>query len=200
MAYGKIKKQTKRNMISYSELKRGVRIVLEGNPYEIIESAPMFKARGSSVLQTKLRDLRTGNVISRTFRSADSFEEPDISRIEAKFLYSHREKYIFSEKDNPSKRFELGAEQLGEQKNFLKTNQMVTALVFENRVINISLPIKVNLKVTQAPPSVKGERAQSGTKVATLETGAKINVPSFMEEGDIIEVNTETGQYSRRIE
>jgi len=187
-------------MLSYSELKRGIRIILEGDPYEIIESAPMFKARGSSVLQTKIKNLKTGNVISRTFRSADSFEEPDISKTEAKFLYSHREKYVFCEKDDPAKRFELGAEQLGYQKNFLKSSQIVTALVFENEVINISLPIKINLEVKQAPPSVKGERAQSGTKVATLETGAKINVPPFVESGDVIEVNTETGEYSRRIE
>lgn len=198
MAHSEI--TTNNNMLSYTELKRGVKIILENDPYEIIESAPMFKARGSSVLQTKLKNLRTGIIISRTFRSSDSFEEPEISRVEAKFLYSHREKYVFSEKDNPQKRFELATEQIEQQKSFLKPNQIVTALIFKDKVINISLPIKINLKVTQAPPSVKGERAQSGTKVATLETGAKINVPAFVGPGDIIEVNTETGEYSRRIE
>lgn len=198
MAHSEI--ATNNNMLSYSELKRGVRIILENDPYEIIESAPMFKARGSSVLQTKLKNLRTGIIISRTFRSSDSFEEPEILKVGAKFLYSHREKYVFSEKDNPSKRFELAVEQIEQQKSFLKPNQIVTALIFEDKVINISLPIKINLKVTQAPPSVKGERAQSGTKVAVLETGTKINVPAFVEPGDIIEVNTETSEYSRRIE
>lgn len=187
-------------MLSYSELKRGVKIILEGEPCEIIESAPKFKARGSSVMQTKLKNLRTGIIISRTFRSSDSFEEPEISRIEAKFIYFHKDKYVFAEKNNPSKRFELAAEQIGQQKSFLKPNQIVTALTFKDKVINISLPIKINLKVTQAPPSVKGERAQSGTKVAVLETGAKINVPAFVGPGDIIEINTETGEYSKRIE
>jgi elongation factor P len=187
-------------MISYSELKKGVRIILEKEPYEIIESAPMFKARGSSVLQTKVRSLKTGKVFSRTFHSSDNFEEPDISKIEAKFLYNHREKYVFSEKDNPSKRFELQSEQIEEKKNFLKPNNIVEALMFEGEIINIALPIKINLKVKQAPPSLKGEKAQSGPKTVVLETGAKINVPVFIKTGDIIEVNTETGEYVRRVE
>ncbi|MCP6718781.1 MAG: elongation factor P [Patescibacteria group bacterium] len=187
-------------MVSYSELKKGVRIVLENDPYEIIESSSMFKARGHSVLQTKLRNLKTGRIISKTFHPSDSFEEPEISRIGAKFLYSHKEKYVFSEHDNPSKRFDLKTEQVGDKKEFLKENQIVEALVFKDKVINISLPIKINLKVTQAPPSVKGERAQSGTKTVILETGTKLNAPSFIETGDIIEVNTESGEYVRRIE
>ncbi|MFQ6049982.1 MAG: elongation factor P [Candidatus Paceibacterales bacterium] len=187
-------------MIAYSDLKKGARIVLEKEPCEIIESAPLFKGRGHSVLQTKLKNLKTGNVISRTFHPSDIFEEPQISKIEAKFLYFHRDRYFFSEKDKPSKRFDLTAEQVGNQKDFLKPNQIVEALVFEDKVINISLPIKINLKVTEAPPSLKGERAQSGTKTAVLETGAKINVPLFIKAGDIIEVNTETSEYVRRME
>ena len=187
-------------MLSYSELKKGVRIVLEKEPYEIIESAPMFKARGHSVLQTRLKNLKTGNVISRTFHPSDSFNEADILRKETKFVYSHKEKYVFCEKDNPSKRFELGAEQIGEKKEFLKSNQLLEALIFEDKIINISLPIKINLRVAEAPPGIKGERAQSGTKTVTLETGVKINVPLFVKTGDMIEVNTETGEYVRRIE
>jgi elongation factor P len=188
-------------MISYNDLKRGVRIVLEDkDPYEIIESAPMFKARGSSVLQAKLRNLRTGQTVSKTFHPSDSFKEPDIERYEAKFIYENRGNYVFSENNNPSKRFELTAEQLEGKKEFLKPNQIVDAMIFEGKVVAISLPIKINLKVTESPPSVKGERAQSGNKVAVLETGAKVNVPPFVETGDTIEVNTETGEYSRRIE
>ena len=187
-------------MISYNELEKGIKIILEGDPYEIIDIFPLFKGRGHSVLQTKLKNLKTGNVISRTFHPSDKFEEAEILEIEAKFLYSHRGKYFFCEKDNPPKRFDLIAEQIGEKRNFLKQNQIVKALIFKNEIINISLPIKINLRVIEAPPAIKGQSAQAGTKKVTLETGAKIDVPLFIEQGDIIEVNTETGEYVRRIE
>ena len=187
-------------MPSYSELKKGITFVLEKELYEIIESAPHFQARGHSVLKTKLRNLKTGNVISRTFHPSDSFEDADIEKKEATFLYSNRGKYFFCEKNNPSNRFDLTEEQIGAKKSLLKANQQVEALIFEEKIINISLPIKVNVKVTEAPPSLKGERAQSGTKLVTLETGSKINVPLFVKAGDVIEVNTQTGEYVRRIE
>jgi len=186
-------------MLDYSELKKGVKIVLEKKPYEIIESSHSVKARGRSVLQTKLKNLKTGEVISRTFHPSDNFEEAEISKIEAKFLYFHQDKYFFSEKDNPSKKFDLEAEKIGGKRKFLKLSQLVEALIFENEVINISLPIKINLKVIEAPPGVKAGRAEPGTKQVILETGAQINVPLFIETGDIIEVNTETGEYVRRI-
>ena len=188
-------------MISYSELKTGSKILLEdGDPYEIIDSSPMVKAQRESVLQAKLRNLKTEKVISRNFHPSESFDEPDLESIEAKFLYGHRDKFVFCEKKNPGKRFEFTEEQIGNQKSFLTANMEVTALLFEEKPVSISLPIKVNLKVTEAPPSIKGERAQSGTKIAKVETGAQVNVPAFINTGDIIEVNTQTGEYSRRVE
>ncbi len=187
-------------MLSYSELKKGVKIILDSEPYEIIEASHLFKGRGHSVLQVKLKNLTTGNLISKTLRPSDIFEEAELSKIEAKFLYQHRDKYFFCETKNPAKRFDLTLKQIGEQGKFLKPNQIIEGIIFENKVINISLPIKINLRVIEAPPGVKGGRAEPGTKIVTLETGAKINVPLFIEEGDIIEVNTQTGEYVRRIE
>ena len=186
-------------MLGYSDLKKGVRILLKGQPYEIIECAPLFKGRGHSVLPSKIKNLITGEVISWTFRPADTFEEPEVSKVALKFLYSHRDKYCFSEKENSSKRFELSKDKIGKASNFLKPNQIVTGLFFKGKLINISLPIKVILKVTEAPPAIKGQSAQAGTKPVTLETGAKINAPLFIETGDIIEINTETGEYVRRV-
>ncbi len=186
-------------MLDYSELDKRDRIMLNGQPYEIIEARSMFTGRSHSVLNTKLRNLRTGKVISKTFHPGDSAEEADIKKMEAKFIYSDRGKFVFCEKGDPSNRFELEEEQIGDKKNFLKPNQIVESLLLEDEVINISLPIKVNLKVKMAPPSLKGESATGGKKV-TLETGAKIKTPNFIETGDIVEVNTETGEYSRRIE
>ena len=186
--------------IPYSELKKGVKIILDSEPYEIIEASHLFKGRGHSVLQVKLKNLITGNLIPKTLHPSDIFEETELTKIEVKFLYSHRDKFFFSETKNPAKRFDLTIEQIGEQGKFLKPDQIVEGIIFRNKVVNISLPIKINLKVIDAPPGLRSGRAEPGTKTVTLETGVKINVPLFIEEGDIIEINTQTGEYVRRIE
>jgi len=186
-------------MIDFSELEKGIRIILDGQPYEVIETHHLKKGRGQAVVRSKLRNLITGGVLERTFHPGEEFEEAEISQIKAIFLYSHREKYVFLKKDD-KKRFELKKEQLGEKINFLKPNLEVEGLVFKDKIINISLPIKVQLKVIEAPPGVKGDRAQGGTKIVTLETGGKIQVPLFVEEGDIIEVNTQKGEYVKRVQ
>ena len=187
-------------MLNYSELKKGTRIIYKGAPYEIVEASAMFKARGSSSLQVKIKNLITGNIVADTFHSSDSFEEADLSKLKAKFIYHNKGKFIFSEADNPQERFELDESQLANISKFLKEGETVEAIIFKDEIINISLPVKIELKVDQSPPGVKGNRAQSGNKVVTLETGAELNVPLFIAEGDIIEINTEKGEYVRRIE
>ena len=187
-------------MLSYSELKKGTKVILNNQPYEIIEASFLFKGRGHSVLQVKLKNLITGNAISRTFRPSDNLEEAKLQKFKAKFLYLHRDRYFFSKLDNPSERFDLNTEQIGKNSQFLKPNQIVEGIIFKDKIINISLPIKIQLKVTEAPPGIKGGRSQPGTKIITLETRAKINAPLFIKEEDIIEVNTQTGEYVRRIE
>ena len=186
-------------MLSYSQLEKGVRIIMNNDPYEIIKAAPMFRGRGQSVLNTEIRNLKTGNVTSKTFHGSDSFEEADIDRMAAKFIYSNKGEYFFCEEEDSSKRFSLKENQIANKKNFLKPDQKVEALLFQGTVINVFLPVKVNLKVKMAPPTLKGE-SSSGNKMAILETGININVPGFIKTGDILEINTETGEYSRRIE
>lgn len=186
-------------MISYSQLEKGIKIILDGQPYEIVETARSFKARGHSVLQTKLKNLKTGNLISKTFHPSDSFEEAEVSRKQAKFVYVHRDKYVFSQKDDSSQRFELTKEQVGEKSKFLSSNQIVELIIFKDEIINFNLPIKINLKVIEAPPAEKGNRAEAGTKIIVLESGAKINAPLFIKEGDVLEINTETGEYNKRV-
>jgi len=186
--------------IPFSELKKGIRIIYNNQPHEIIEASTMFKARGHSVLQVKLKNLIIGNIIAKTFHPSDTFEQTELSKMKAKFLYSHRDKFFFCEQENPSKRFNLSKEQIGSAVKFLKANQIIEAIIFNNELINISLPIKVNLKVEQAPPGIKGNRAESGNKLVVLETGAEINVPLFVKQGDVIEINTEKEEYVRRIE
>ena len=187
-------------MLSYFDLRKGVKFILDYEPYEVLEFQQIYKAQDMVVARTKIRNLINGKVLERTFHQDDKFEEAELEKIEVKFLYSRRGKFCFCELQNPSKRFELEEEQIGEGAKFLKSNQVLSGIKFQDRIINIVLPIKVQLQVTEAPPGVKGERAQAGTKPAILETGATINVPLFIEQGDIIEVNTETGEYVRRVE
>ena len=188
------------NVLSYFDLRKGTRFILGGQPYEVLEFQQMYKAQDMVVAKTKLRDLITGRVREKNFHQGDTFEEAELEKIEIKFLYSHRGKFCFSEIQNSAKRFELEEEQIGELAKFLKLNQILTGIKFQDKFINIVLPIKIQLKVTEAPPGIKGDRAQGGTKTVTLETGANINVPLLVEQGDIIEVNTETGEYVRRVE
>ena len=187
-------------MLSHNDLKKGVRFILENQPYEVLDSSFTFKGRGSSTVQAKVKNLITGNVLTRTFHQGEEFEEAEIEKIKVKFLYSHRDKFFFCRENEPSTRFELPKEVIGDSFIYLKPNEIVEGIQFKNKIINISLPIKVQLKVKEAPPGVKGDRAQGGTKTVTLETGATINVPLFIETGDIIEINTEKGEYVRRIE
>ena len=187
-------------MISYSGLRRGIKIIMDGQPYEILEASPMFKGRGSSVLQAKIKNLINGNVLSRNFRPGEEFEEAEIIKIRIRFLYFHRDKFVFCDEQKPSLRFEFSKEIVGENNRFLKTNEAVDGIELDGKIINISLPVKVNLKVIESPPGTKGDRSQAGNKQITLETKTKINAPLFIKEGDIVEVNTETGEYVRRIE
>ncbi len=186
--------------MNYSELKKGGLIIINNQPHEIIETSSMFKGRGHSVLQAKLKNLITGNIISKTFHPSDIFEEAELSIIKAKFLYSHRDKFFFCQENNPQNRFDLTKEQIGAIAKLLKPNQIIKGMIFKNKIINILLPIKIQLKVAQAPPGIKGDRAQGGNKIVILETGSEMNVPLFIKEGDIIEINTEKEEYVRRIE
>lgn len=187
-------------MLTHTDLKKGVQIILDGQPCEILEANSMKKAQRRPVVQTKIKNLLTGNVLERNFQQGEVFEEAEIIKLKAKFLYLHRDRYFFCEESNPSKRFELSLEQIGTQAKFLKPNQPIEALIFNEKIIGVVLPIKVNLKVTEAPPGVQGDRAQGGTKTVVLESGGTADVPLFVNEGDIIEINTDTGEYTRRVE
>lgn len=187
-------------MLSYFDLRKGVRFVLEGEPYEVLNFQQIGKAQDVVVAKTKIRNLITGKFSEKTFHQGETFQEAEMEKIEVKFIYNHREKFCFSEINNPSKRFELEEDRIGEGARFLKTNQVLTGLKFQGNIINVSLPIKVHLKVIEAPPGLKGDRSQAGSKIVILETKVQINVPLFINTDDIIEVNTETGEYVRRVE
>lgn len=187
-------------MLSYFELRKGTLFILENQPYEVLEFQQVYKAQDAVVARTKIKNLISGKIIERTFHKGDQFQEAEFEKIDVKFIYANRGKFVFCEAQNPGVRFELAAEQVGQAARFLKPNQLAAGIRFQGKVINISLPIKVQLKVIEAPPGTKGDRAQSGTKAVVVETGAQINVPLFIEMDDVIEINTETGDYVRRVE
>src|SRR3989344_1264696 len=187
-------------MLSINDLQNGTHIIYEDTPYEVLEVRHLHIGRGGSSIQTKLKNLKTGQVLARNFKPADVFEEADIEKRKVKYLYNHQEEYWFCEENNQSNRFKLSHEQIGNAINFLKPNTTVEALDFKGEILNITLPIKIDFKVVEAPPAIRGNTAQGGTKTVTIETGAQIVVPLFINECNIIRVNTQTGEYVERVE
>lgn len=186
-------------MLEYNEIVERKFITLDGAPYEVVSSHVFRKQQRKPVNATKLRNLLTGKTTERSFHQSEKVEEAEIIAREIKYLYTNKGEYWFSEINDPSKRFKLDADMVGAQGKFLKQNSIIKALVFNDEIIGLKLPIKVELKVTEAPPAVKGDTVTGGTKQVTLETGAVINAPLFVNEGDVIRINTETEEYAERV-
>ena len=187
-------------MFNYNELKPGAIFILDGKPYEVLEFSFLRMQQRKPVAQTKIRNLITGKILSRNFQHTESFQEAEIDYKKVKFLYSHKDKFVFCDIQNPSDRFELPAEIIGDKAKFLKANSEVEIVSFQGKIVNIRLPIKMDFKVVGAPPSTRGNTAQGGTKTVTVETGAQITVPLFINEGDTIRINTQTSEYTERVE
>ena len=187
-------------MLSINDLKTGTLFILDDNPYEALEVKHLHMGRGSSSIQTRIKNLRTGQVYSRNFKPADTFYEADIEKKPVMYLYHHRDEFVFHEKGKPKNRFPLPESITGEIQNWVKTNIEIEGLFFEGTIIAIKPPIKLDLKVVEAPLAIRGDTAQGGTKTVKLETGAEIQVPLFINEGDIVRVNTGTSLYAERVE
>ncbi len=186
-----------------NELKKGSFIVIDDAPYVVLSHSHSHIGRGGAVVQTKIRNLKTGTILERNFKSGDSFKEAEIKRMQARFIYERRGEYWFHEKGVPANRFFISREALENKALFLKSEMEVTALKQveddKDEIINIELPIKADYKVVEAPPGIRGNTTDGGRKTATVEGGLKVNVPLFIEEGDTIRINTETGEYAERV-
>jgi len=185
--------------LSVNELKPKTFFIFEGQPWVVLEAHHLKMQQRRPVVQTRIKNLLNGKIVERNFAQSDVFEEADIKRDEVKFLYNHRDEYWFSKKDDPSKRFLLDEEILGDTTKYLKNNLIVGAILFNDQIINIELPVKMDFKVIEAPPAIRGDTAQGGVKQVVIETGATVNTPLFVEERDTIRINTETGQYVERV-
>lgn len=173
--------------------------MFEGQPYEVLETHHLKMQQRRPVVQTRMRNIINGKILERNFAQSDIFEEADVDKREVKFLYNHRDEYWFSEINDPAKRFKLEKSIIGENYKYLKNNTALSAIMFNGQIINIELPVKMDFKVIEAPPAIRGDTAQGGVKSVKIETGAYINVPLFIGEGDIIRINTETGEYTERM-
>jgi elongation factor P len=186
-------------MLNISDLKPETFFILDDQPFEVIEAKHLHLGRGGAIVQTKIKNLKSGTTIKRNFKPGDNFKELDVLRQIVKYIYNHRGKYVFSYQNNPSRRFEIDEERISDKAPFLKENMTVETLEIGEEIVDISLPIKIDLKVVEAPPSFKGDTAQGGTKTVILETGAEIKTPFFIKAGDTIRINTRKGEYVERI-
>ncbi len=191
-------------MLEYSEIREKKIIIYNDEPCEVVESHVARTQQRKPQNQVKLKSLISGKTISATFHVSESADEADIEKRDVTFLYENRDEYWFCDPKDKSNRFKLDVALVGDAAKFLKQNGNVTALVWtseddEEKIIKITLPIKMNFKVKEAPPAVRGDTSKGGNKIITLENGTTLNTPMFINEGDVISVNTETGEYVERV-
>ncbi len=185
-------------MYNASDLKKGLKIQLDGDPYVITEFSFAKPGKGQALYRCKLRNMINGTQFERTFRSADSFQPADLREKTMQYLYSEEDKYCFMDVESYEQIF-LTSEQVEDAKNFFIDNLEVEILFFGDRPLGITLPNFVDLTVIKADPWVKGDSVSGKTKPVTLHTGCQIQVPPFIEEGEKIRVDTRTGEYITRV-
>lgn len=187
-------------MLDYNQITPSKYIVLDGEPYEVLDSNVFRKQQRKPVNQTKLRNLKTGKVTERSFHQSEKAEEAEIETKNIVYIFEKKGEIWFHSEGNKGDRFPTEERIVGDRKRFLREGMEIQAMVFDDEIIDIILPIKMELKVKSAPPAVRGNTAQGGTKVVELETGAEVTVPLFINDGDIVRINTQTGEYTERVE
>jgi len=191
-------------MLNYNEIKERKYILLDDEPYEVVSAHVSRKQANKPVNKTKLKSMVSGRVVEHTFHVSDKAHEADMSKTSVIYIYSKGSEHWFHSEGNKSDRFTLENEAIGNTLDYLQSNESVEALVFtgdddEDKIIGLKLPLKVNLQVSEAPPSIKGNTATGGDKLVTVITGLKVTAPLFINVGDVISINTDTGEYSERV-
>jgi len=184
-------------MISINEIKNGLFIKLEGDLYVVVDAEPYKPGKGGALMRTKLKNVKTGSTLDRTFRSADTIEDIYIEEKTYQYLYFADGRYHFMDTET-YEQIHLEEQIIGDVKNFLKENTEVGASVYDGKIFNIKLPLFLKFKVTETEPGARGDTVKAGMKGAKIETGAIVQVPLFIEAGEIITIDTRTGKYTGR--
>ena len=185
-------------MLNASDLRKGLKLQIDGNPYIIVDFEFSKPGKGQALYRCKMRNMISGNQLVKTYRSNDKFQKADLEERRMQFLYSQVDEFHFMDMES-FEQLHLSREQLGDNINFLVDNMEVEVLYYESIPIDVTLPIFVNLTVTQADPWAKGDTSGNDTKPVTLETGYQLQVPPFVEEGDRLQIDTRTGEYVTRV-
>ena len=185
-------------MISAGDFRNGITIELEGNIYQIIEFQHVKPGKGAAFVRTKLKNIKSGGVVEKTFRPTEKFENAHIERKEMQYLYNEGDLYYFMDNDT-YEQIALGSELIGDALKFVKENEMCKVCSHNGNVFSIEPPLFVELQVTDTEPGFKGNTATGATKPAIVETGAQVNVPLFVENGEVIKIDTRTGEYLSRV-
>jgi len=190
-------------MLDYSEIKKGKVIIYENEPYIVLDNHVARTQQRKPQNQVKMRSLVSGRGVNTVFHASDRAEEADITKKPIKYLYESKGEFWFCDLKNPADRFTLDTTLVEDSKKFLKSNMEVEAMIFdfddEEKIIGIKLPVKMEFVVKDAPPAIKGASATGSNKRVTLENGTQTEVPLFINEGDTVRINTETGEYVERV-
>ena len=186
-------------VLSYNEILPKTIIDYNNEPYEVLSSHIFRMQQRKPVNQTKLRHLVSGKVMEISFHQNETVTEADIDRMQANYLYTNKGESWFAEVGNPKNRFSFPDEVVHDRVQWLAQNSPVEVLTYEEKPMTIKIPVKVDLEVKDAPPEVKGNTVSGGTKIAILSTGAKVDVPLFINPGDIVRINTDDGVYTERV-
>ena len=186
--------------VEYNQVVSKKTVEMNGDPFLVLSSDIAKKDRQKASNTVRMKNLRTGQVIEKTLHQSDVLQDAYITKREVKYLYENRGEFWFCEPKNPKERFSLATDVVGDLSKYVIENSLVEAIEYDDKIMSISTPIKVELKVKEAPEAVKGNTSSGATKEVVLETGVTIHAPMFINAGDVIAVNTETGNYSERIE
>ena len=184
--------------VTTTDFRNGLKIELDGDPYVIVEFQHVKPGKGGAFVRTKFKSLRTGNVIDRTFRAGEKLDTPELEEKKMQYLYAADKDRIFMDTTS-YEQISLNEDQLGDSINYLKENMEIKVLYFKGQSINIEIPMFVELAIEKTEPGVRGDTASGGSKPATLETGAVIKVPFYLNEGDVVKVDTRTGTFIERV-
>ena len=185
-------------MISVNDLKNGLTLELDNGLWSVVEFLHVKPGKGAAFVRTKLKNVETGSVLEKTFRAGEKVAKAMLSRKEMQYLYKAGEEFVMMDMES-YEQLQLTKDQVGDGVQYMKEDMVVQVLMHETKIIGVDIPAHVELKVVDTPPAEKGNTAQGGTKPATLETGAVVNVPFFVANDDVIRVDTRTNEYLDRV-